>query len=412
MPMNVANVSAQPPHTTHRAAHWHPFRIAVAVVVLLCATSSVAAAERVDGASAANRADTSPEAPLVISTNAQDRAALRAARRASRLSKQASTVRDRIARIEERILMLEQLLDEAAGEEQRMQEALATRLVAEYTAGNSTQEWSYLLDASNAAEMVDRARTLRAARTQTEALARAQAMTVQRIEDLTFALEELRSLAHERAMRLEDRAAHLEGQISIARDAHMEASTLLDGDPAVDGTWLVANPSTPDFSALTSLFGPGAASYTGGAVTPREPSTSEQVMRVLQDPRIQIYAGGIADIKAGRVDGRVLDALSVLAARFGQVTVTSLITGHGVYTASGNISAHTYGCAVDIGTIQGQLIQPSTQGPGSITEQAVKLLAALPDRLAPHQVISLTSFGGPTLAMADHHDHIHLGYHC
>jgi hypothetical protein len=30
--------------------------------------------------------------------------------------------------------------------------------------------------------------------------------------------------------------------------------------------------------------------------------------------------------------------------------------------------------------------------------------------MAPHQVISLFEIGGPTLAMADHSDHIHVGF--
>jgi hypothetical protein len=30
--------------------------------------------------------------------------------------------------------------------------------------------------------------------------------------------------------------------------------------------------------------------------------------------------------------------------------------------------------------------------------------------MTPHQVISLLDLGGPTLAMADHDDHIHVGF--
>jgi hypothetical protein len=62
--------------------------------------------------------------------------------------------------------------------------------------------------------------------------------------------------------------------------------------------------------------------------------------------------------------------------------------------------------------VGGVRIEAATQGPGSITESAVLFLAGFGGDLAPHQVISLSSLGGPTLAMADHHDHIHLGYSC
>jgi hypothetical protein len=76
------------------------------------------------------------------------------------------------------------------------------------------------------------------------------------------------------------------------------------------------------------------------------------------------------------------------------------------------VSEHSYGCAADIGAVSGIRIQPSTQGAGSITEKGVLFLAGLKGDLAPHQVISLNSYGGPTLALADHYDHIHLGYAC
>jgi hypothetical protein len=168
----------------------------------------------------------------------------------------------------------------------------------------------------------------------------------------------------------------------------------------------------------TSMFNPMAGftgaktPWGGGSKTPARPSTSEQISRILADPRIDIYAGGRNDIAANSIDGRVIDALTILAMKYGSVRVTSLRSGHGTYTTSGNVSAHAYGCAVDIGSVGGTIIQPSTQGPGSITEQAVMLLNGLTGDLAPHQIISLSSLGGASLAMGDHHDHIHLGYSC
>ena len=102
----------------------------------------------------------------------------------------------------------------------------------------------------------------------------------------------------------------------------------------------------------------------------------------------------------------------MLADRFGTEHITMLKTGHSIFTASGNVSEHSFGCAADIGSLSGTVIQPSTQGPNSITEQGVLFLSALTGDLAPHQVISLYSYGGPSLGMADHYDHIHLGYHC
>jgi hypothetical protein len=89
--------------------------------------------------------------------------------------------------------------------------------------------------------------------------------------------------------------------------------------------------------------------------------------------------------------------------------VTSLKCGHGLYTASGNVSEHSSGSAVDIAKINGVPIL-GHQEQGGVTDQAVRRLMRLQGTMQPHQVISLLELGGPTLAMADHADHIHVGF--
>jgi hypothetical protein len=131
--------------------------------------------------------------------------------------------------------------------------------------------------------------------------------------------------------------------------------------------------------------------------------------RVLADSRIQIYPCGRSDIETGRIDRRILALLAYLAEIGMRPTVTSLQCGHGYYTASGNVSHHTTGTAVDIAAINGTPIV-GHQAPGGITDQAVRAIMRLQGAMAPAQVISLLDLGGPTLAMGDHADHIHVGY--
>ncbi len=50
------------------------------------------------------------------------------------------------------------------------------------------------------------------------------------------------------------------------------------------------------------------------------------------------------------------------------------------------------------------------QGKGSITEAVINELLKLQGPMQPHQIISLMEMGGPTFAMADHDDHIHVGF--
>jgi soluble lytic murein transglycosylase-like protein len=134
--------------------------------------------------------------------------------------------------------------------------------------------------------------------------------------------------------------------------------------------------------------------------------------RVLHDPRIKIYEGGRVDVAAGIIDRRVLATLAFLAESGLDPTVSCLRSGHSLYTASGNISEHSSGNAVDISAINGIPII-GHQGKGSITETAVRKLLALQGGTKPHQIITLMKFAGTdnTFAMADHNDHIHVGFH-
>jgi hypothetical protein len=131
--------------------------------------------------------------------------------------------------------------------------------------------------------------------------------------------------------------------------------------------------------------------------------------RLLSDRRVDIYAGGRADIALHRVNVRVVALVLYLAESHGQVTVSCLISGHGLYARPGVVSAHIYGLAVDIAGLEGQSILGHQQA-GGLTERAVRNILLLPAELQPKQVISLLGLGGPSFPLADHYDHIHVGY--
>jgi hypothetical protein len=133
------------------------------------------------------------------------------------------------------------------------------------------------------------------------------------------------------------------------------------------------------------------------------------VNKVLHDGRVTIYPGGRQDLVSGRVDVRVVVLLEYLADTYGQVTVSCLISGHRLYARPGVISAHIYGRAVDVADLGGISIFGHQQ-PGGITERAVRAILLLPSELQPKQVISLLGLGGPSFALANHYDHIHVGY--
>lgn len=131
--------------------------------------------------------------------------------------------------------------------------------------------------------------------------------------------------------------------------------------------------------------------------------------RLLADPRVDMYAGGREDVEAGRIVVHVLALIAYLAESYDQVTVSSLFSGHRLYSRPGVISRHVFGQAVDVAALGG-VPMAGHQQPGSVTEKAVRDILLLPAEVLPRQVISLLGLGGPSFPLADHADHIHVGY--
>jgi hypothetical protein len=140
-----------------------------------------------------------------------------------------------------------------------------------------------------------------------------------------------------------------------------------------------------------------------------EAAKQDIATRLLSDPMVSIYEDGRNDIIANKVDVRVLAMIAYLRETFGQVTVSSLISGHRLYARPGVISAHVPGHAVDIAGLDGTPIQ-GHQEPGGITERAVRAMLLAPAEIMPRQIISLLGMGGPSFPLADHYNHIHIGY--
>jgi soluble lytic murein transglycosylase-like protein len=214
--------------------------------------------------------------------------------------------------------------------------------------------------------------------------------------------------------------ARLSGGKTVGRlssDGRMVFSVRAAGGAAVDPRPLVDGyrlQEVADFQHAVAPLGDSpfvpdaeAPEVEGGVV---RGSQRELARRVLDDPGIDIYPGGRQDIERGIIDKRILGALLYLRRGGLEVTVSCLRSGHSFYTAGGNVSAHSFGAAVDISAFNGQPVV-GNQGPGSLTEQAIKLLMRLDGEARPAQLISLMSLGGPSFAMGDHDDHLHVGYH-
>ena len=207
------------------------------------------------------------------------------------------------------------------------------------------------------------------------------------------------------------------GKTSSARSPHVlfeirpagRGAPRIDPKPILDGWKLLESTAIYRAAGKNPFFGPDAKTPSIGQILLM--SKEALVQHVVANPRIELYSCGRDDIRTGQVDRRVLATLEFLAASGLRPTVTSLKCGHGFLTASGNVSHHSSGNAVDIAKINGIPIM-GNQGKGSITELAVQRLLTLQGTMKPDQIITLMKFEGAdnTFAMGDHADHIHVGW--
>jgi murein DD-endopeptidase MepM/ murein hydrolase activator NlpD len=178
----------------------------------------------------------------------------------------------------------------------------------------------------------------------------------------------------------------------------------IDPKPILDGWKLLE--ATAIYRADGKNPFAGSLSVSGVLLLPKD--ALEQ--RVLHDKNLSIYECGREDIAAGRIDRRVLAVLEYLVSKGFRLTITSLECGHGTMTSSGYVSEHSSGNAVDIAEIDGVPVN-GHQGPGTLADALIKTVLRLQGTMQPHQVISLEDLPGATsFAMADHYDHVHIGY--
>src|SRR3954454_4557450 len=106
------------------------------------------------------------------------------------------------------------------------------------------------------------------------------------------------------------------------------------------------------------------------------PHASDQALSLLHDPRIQFDASGIADLRSGRIDPRIVEVLHVLS-RHHRIDVSSMLSDHPVHTAGGSVSNHAYGRAVDIASIDGRPVSHDNPAARALAEELLRLKGSI-----------------------------------
>jgi hypothetical protein len=115
------------------------------------------------------------------------------------------------------------------------------------------------------------------------------------------------------------------------------------------------------------------------------------------------------DIDSGAIDPRILGLIGAISQRH-TITISSLRSDHSMMTASGYVSNHFHGRAMDISVVDG--VPCTFTAPSAPCAVLGRTLALLPQPVMPTELIYCFDLDGPgpAFARADHCDHLHVGY--
>jgi hypothetical protein len=193
-----------------------------------------------------------------------------------------------------------------------------------------------------------------------------------------------------------------------ARDGHLRFAIR----PAGDLGTVDPRPILENWSQLAAALHPqgahGEAELVGATASGVFLLSKSDLQRdVLSDPGIRLPECARHQVASGSVDRRVLAALAFLSRSGLKPTVSALRC-----TASGLPATHASGEEVNISAIDGIPIA-GNQGPGTITDVAIRTLLTLRGEFRPRLIVSLMQYPGSpsTVASPNEWDHLRLSFH-
>ena len=186
----------------------------------------------------------------------------------------------------------------------------------------------------------------------------------------------------------------------LAPHLHFEIRPTGRGAPKIDPKPILDGWKLLEATAIYRAAGKNPFAGTGVTTGQVLLMSKEQLIkRVLMNNRLELSACDLDYVRGGQIDRRILAAMEYLTARGYRLTITSMLCGReSSITTSGNVSNHSYGGAIDIAQING--IPVLATRAGTVAEALVRDMLELQGTMVPNEVISPTSFGGPSFAMS------------
>jgi hypothetical protein len=138
---------------------------------------------------------------------------------------------------------------------------------------------------------------------------------------------------------------------------------------------------------------------TGGAPSPA-------ALALLANRSVVLDADGVADIRAGRIDPRIIAVLTTLAATH-TITVSAMCSDHPKFTSGASISNHYLGRGMDIAAVDGLAVAPRN----AKALEVASGLSSLDASYRPDEIGSPWAISGPGyFTGADYQDNIHVAF--
>ena len=138
---------------------------------------------------------------------------------------------------------------------------------------------------------------------------------------------------------------------------------------------------------------------TGGKPTP-------EGLALLENKNIVFDDVGVSDIKAGKIDPRIIAVLTKLSQEH-KITVSCMCSDHPTLTAGGSVSNHSFGRGLDIAAIDGEIVSPSSP----LAREIASELSSFDPEIRPDEIGSPFAINGPGyFTDAAHMNHVHVGF--
>jgi cell wall-associated NlpC family hydrolase len=133
---------------------------------------------------------------------------------------------------------------------------------------------------------------------------------------------------------------------------------------------------------------------------------SAEALALLENKNVVLDDVGVADIKAGKIDPRIVGVLTKLS-KDHEIVVSCMCSDHSKFTSGGSISNHAYGRGLDIAAIDGEIVSPGS----ALAREVASELSGLDPAIRPSEIGSPFAISGPGyFTDAAHSNHIHVGF--